>query len=83
MPDTSDGGRVTTREFYNALLDQNKSIANMEARLIEEIGKVKTSAAVDRTATKALLRRDTIGYVWDSLNTLIATICVAYFWGRN
>ena len=83
MPEQSNGGRVTTREFYDALLDQNKNIANMEMRLVEEIGKIKTSAAVDRTATKALLRRDTIGYVWDSINTLIATICIAYFWGRN
>ena len=83
MPEQSNGGRVTTREFYDALLDQNKNIANMEMRLVEEIGKIKTSAAVDRTATKSLLRRDTIGYVWDSINTLIATICIAYFWGRN
>ena len=83
MPEQSNGGRVTTREFYDALLDQNKNIANMEMRLVEEIGKIKTSAAVDRTATKSLLRCDTIGYVWDSINTLIATICIAYFWGRN
>ena len=83
MSEQSNGGRVTTREFYNALLDLNKNIANMEIRLIYEIGNVKTSAAVDRTAGKSLLRRDTIGYVWDSINTLIATICIAYFWGRN
>ena len=68
---SSNGGRVTTREFYNALLDMNKNIANMEIRLIDEIGNVKTSAAVDRTAVKSLLRRDTIGYVWDSINTLV------------
>jgi len=48
-----------------------------------EISLLRESAATDRTATKSLLRRDTIGYVWDSFNTLIATICIAYFWGRN
>ena len=33
MPNASNGGKVTTREFYNALLDQNKERANMERRL--------------------------------------------------
>ena len=52
-------------------------------KIMEAVSEVKTVAAIDRTSTKSLLRRDTIGYVWDSFNTLIATICIAYFWGRN
>ena len=76
-------GRVTTREFYKALLDQNKQRADMEARLIEKITEERIAAATDRTAVKSLLRRDTIGYVWDSINTLGATILIALYWGRN
>jgi hypothetical protein len=82
-PTPDNGGRVTTREFYVALLDQNKQRADMETRLIEKITEERIAAATDRTAVKSLLRRDTIGYVWDSFNTIIATIVIALYWGRS
>jgi len=67
-----------------------KDIMEFQERVFEEltdirgaISVVREEVAVDRTATKSLLRRDTIGYVWDSINTLIATIVIALYWGRN
>jgi hypothetical protein len=43
-----------------------------------EIAKLHTAMATDRTRVDSLLRRDTIGYVWDSLNSLIAAIIVGW-----
>ena len=83
MSNTMPNGRVTTREFYEALLDQNKQRADMETRLVEKITEERIAAATDRTAVKSLLRRDTIGYVWDSFNTIAATIVIALYWGRG
>ena len=81
--DTNNSGRVTTREFYNALLDQNKQRSEMELRIIEKLSEIREENAEDRTSVKSLRRRDTIGYVWDSFNTLVATIVIALYWGRN
>ncbi len=81
--DTNNSGRVTTREFYNALLDQNKQRSEMELRIMEKLSEIREENAEDRTSVKSLLRRDTIGYVWDSFNTLVATIVIALYWGRN
>ena len=81
--DTNNSGRVTTREFYNALLDQNKQRSEMELRIMEKLSEIREENAEDRTSVKSLLRRDTIGYVWDSFNTIIATIVIALYWGRN
>jgi len=79
MPEQSNGGRVT----YKDIMDFQQKVFNELTGVRSEISLLRESAATDRTATKSLLRRDTIGYVWDSINTLIATICIAYFWGRN
>ena len=79
MPEQSNGGRV----IYKDIMDFQQKVFNELTGVRSEISLLRESAATDRTATKSLLRRDTIGYVWDSINTLIATICIAYFWGRN
>ena len=79
MSEQSNGGRVT----YKDIMDFQQKVFNELTGVRSEISLLRESAATDRTATKSLLRRDTIGYVWDSINTLIATICIAYFWGRN
>ena len=79
----NNGGRVTTREHFEAIMDVKKDIADMETRLTEKITDAQVDAATDRTAVKSLLRRDTIGYVWDSFNTIAATIVIALYWGRN
>ena len=49
MPDDTPGNgstRVTTAEFYKALLAQNDRMDTMERRLLESIGGVKTDVSV-------------------------------------
>ena len=41
MSANDNGGRVTTREFYNALLDQKKEMVDMERRIIGGIDDIK------------------------------------------
>ena len=41
MSANDNGGRVTTREFYDALLDQKKENADMERRIMGGIGDIK------------------------------------------
>lgn len=41
MSANDNGGRVTTREFYNALLDQKKENADMERRIMGGIDDIK------------------------------------------
>ena len=79
MPEQSNGGRVT----YKDIMDFQQKVFNELTEVRSEISLIRECAATDRMSVKSLLRRDTIGYVWDSINTLIATVCVAYFWGRN
>lgn len=45
MSNTSNGGRVTTREFYDALLDQNKSRADMEVRILDRLDDITSNQA--------------------------------------
>ena len=79
MPEQSNGGRVT----YKDIMDFQQKVFNELTGVRSEISLMREVAATDRMSVKSLLRRNTIGYVWDSINTLIATICIAYCWGRN
>ena len=79
MSEQSNGGRVT----YKDIMGFQEKIFNELTEVRLEISLLREVAATDRMSVKSLLRRDTIGYVWDSFNTLIATICIAYFWGRQ
>ena len=45
MSDMSNGGRVTTREFYDALLDQNKARSDMELRLVGKLDGITSAIA--------------------------------------
>jgi len=79
MSNTMSNGRVTYKdimEFQEKVFDELTDIRG-------DIATVREEVAVDRTATRSLLRRDTIGYIWDSINTLAATIVIALYWGRN
>lgn len=79
MSNTMPNGRVT----YKDIMEFQKKVFDELTDIRSEIAKVREEVAVDRTATKSLLRRDTIGYVWDSINTLVATVIIALYWGRN
>jgi len=37
MPEEKNGGRISTRQFYEALLNQNKDAAEREQRIITKI----------------------------------------------
>lgn len=49
----SNGGRVTTREFYDALLDQNKARADMELRILDRLDTITSSLATTDARFKA------------------------------
>ena len=78
MSDMSNG-RVT----YKDIMTFQEKVFGELTDIRSDISKVREEVAVDRTATKSLLRRDTIGYVWDSFNTIAATIVIALYWRRN
>jgi len=37
MSENNDSGRVTTRQFYDALVDQTKEMGKMELRIVDRI----------------------------------------------
>ena len=53
----SNGGRVTTREFYEALLDQNKQRADMETRLGDKIDDIHSEIAKGEVRYEAMGKR--------------------------
>ena len=46
--DVNDSGRVTTREFYNALLNQNDRMDTMERRILTRIDGVTEGFATKK-----------------------------------
>ena len=79
MKSNMSNNRVT----YKDIMDFQEKVFDELTDIRGDISKVREEVAVDRTATKSLLRRDTIGYVWDTINTLVATVVIALYWGRN
>lgn len=78
MSQNMSNGRVTYKdimEFQEKVFDELTAVRG-------DIAEVRETQATDRARTKSLLRRDTIGYVWDSINTLATTIVIALWWGR-
>jgi len=78
MSDMSNG-RVTYKDimtFQEKVFDELTAVRG-------DIAEVRETQATDRARTKSLLRRDTIGYVWDSFNTVVATVVIALYWGRG
>ena len=68
----TEGKRITYQDIHEL---QSKTFAELK-EIRREIADLRTEVAVQRISTGSLLRRDTIGYVWDSLNTLIAAVIV-------
>ena len=79
MSEQSNGGRVT----YKDIMGFQEKIFNELTEVRSEISLMREVAATDRMSVKSLLRRDTIGYVWDSVNSLIAAAVIALYWGKN
>ncbi len=76
--DTNNSGRVTTREFYIALLDQNKQRGDMERRLGDKLDDITSSIAAGDEKFDAMDKRidENAGEIKKvrNLNTFIALL---------
>jgi len=78
MSSNDNSGKVTTREFYNALLDQNKERANMETRLGDKIDDIHSEIAANNEKFKSCDKRISANTAdikkVGSLNAVVAVI---------
>ncbi len=74
---------ANNRVTYKDIIAFQEKVFDELTNIRGEVSKIREEKAEDRTAVKSLLRRDTIGYVWDSFNTVVATVVIALYWGRN
>ena len=70
---------ANSRVTYKDIMDFQEKVFDELTDIRGDIAKVREEAATDRTSVKSLLRRDTIGYVWDSLNSLVTAVAIAIF----
>ena len=66
--------RVTTQQFYEAQLETNKTIAEMERRIMAELKGVPTQVGTNKEEINKLRKENTTrsrrGYFWDGVNSL-------------
>ena len=66
--------RVTTQQFYEAQLETNKTIAEMERRIMAELKGVPTQVGTNKEEIDKLRKENTTrsrrGYFWDGVNSL-------------
>ena len=66
--------RVTTQQFYEAQLETNKTIAEMERRIMTELKGVPTQVGTNKEEINKLRKENTTrsrrGYFWDGANSL-------------
>jgi hypothetical protein len=67
--------RVTTQQFYEAQLETNKTIAEMERRIMAELKGVPTQVDTNKEEIDRLRKRSNI---WDGVNSL--GILIAGLW---
>ena len=70
---------ANSRVTYKDIMDFQEKVFDELTDIRGDIAKVREEAATDRTSVKSLLRRDTIGYMWDSLNSLVTAVAIAVF----
>jgi len=77
MAPNTENGRVSTREFYNALLDVKEQLSRTERRLMDKIDNLPDNCPALRqveTNTKEIDTLRTRSNVIDSITGLIALI---------
>lgn len=89
MAETNSGngdGRITMRQFYDAILSQNERMNNMEQRLVGKLDKLiaeGSPALVARIGKLEEEQRDTckeledikkVTYTWGGVNSIAAVI---------
>ena len=65
------------RVTYKDIMEFQEKIFNELTEIRGDIAVLDKCMAEDREKTKHLLRRDTIGYVWDSITSIGAAIAIA------
>jgi hypothetical protein len=78
---TSNGGRVTTQQFYEALLDIKEDISDMEKRILDKIDciPVHSNQIIDICKHIDGLENDIDdiqkkGRVWDGINSVAVIV---------
>ena len=64
-------------KIFDELTEMRKENANECTVIRGEISAITTEITRQNEKFKGLLRRDTIGFVWDSLTTLAAAIAIS------
>ena len=70
-------GNGNSRVTYKDIMAHQEKVFDELTDIRKEVSKVREGQAKEAEKTKHLLRRDTIGYIWDSFTTLIAAIAIA------
>ena len=60
MPGETPNNRITTKQFYEALLDQNEQRSEMERRIMAELKGVPTQVETNKGEIDRLRKRFTI-----------------------
>ena len=63
--------------IYKELTEMRKENADDRTEIRKEISAINIEITGQNERFKGLLRRDTIGFVWDSLTTLAAAIAIS------
>ena len=79
----NNGGRVTTQEFYQALLDNKDEMAEMERRIMAELKGVPTQVDTNKEEIK-LLRNSSNAKDWGLLLTgVVGNVIAAVIGSRQ
>jgi len=82
---SNDGNpRITYKDIiafrekvFDELTEMRSENAVARTAIRQEISEIKIEIKGQDEKFKGLLRRDTIGFVWDSLTTLVAAVAIA------
>ena len=69
--------RVTTQQFYEAQLETNKTIAEMERRIMAELKGVPTQVDTNKEEIDRLRKRSNIWDAGNSLGVLVTAVWAA------
>jgi len=73
----TNGGRVTTQQFYEALLDNKDEMAEMERRIMKELKGVPTQVDTNKDEIAILRKRSNFWSGANSLGILITGVLTA------
>ena len=77
MPGETPNNRITTKQFYEALLDQNKQRSEMERRIMKELKGVPTQVATNKGEIDRLRLNSNVKDVAIAVGAAIGTAVAA------